>query len=56
MPKYDVQYRGGEVYATIEAEDPDEAVEKFLAGECDYGVVSYLFHSDMIEVMGCKDG
>lgn len=51
--KYLVSYRKGdmgEIEATIEAENPEEATKKFLSGACEYTVNSSALWSDMVEV------
>ena len=56
--KYLVSYRrgdAGEIEATIDAESPEEAGQKFLSGSCDYKVNFWVLHSDMVEVKEAED-
>jgi len=47
--RYNVRYRDGEVEATIDAESPEEAVEEFINGDCEYIVDPSIFWRDMVE-------
>lgn len=51
--RYLVSYRkgdAGEIEATIEAETPSEASAKFLSGDCEYKVNSFVLQPDFVEV------
>ena len=56
--KYLVSYRkgdAGEIEATIEAESPEEAAEKFLSGNCNYEVNPFVLWGDFVEVEEAED-
>ena len=48
--KFYISYRGGEINAEIVAGTEEEAIEKFLNGDCEYSVDESLLWPDFAEV------